>query len=140
MTPVWQLRLVQVVLILVALGVAAFDVSRKLAIHGGMTPFHWFVAGLAVYGGFSGFKVQKILNRPVRPNPRRRSTPFSRWRAGHLVRLFCALSVAMWGVVLSEFYGPSWVVYALYALGLLLLLIWTPGANPVPEQPEPLNR
>jgi hypothetical protein len=42
------------------------------------------------------------------------------------------MTIGGWALLLSEFAGPPWIVKALFGLGLLLLLVWTPGA--VPDQ------
>jgi hypothetical protein len=36
----------------------------------------------------------------------------------------------MWALLLGEFAGPPWLVNIFFAVGLLLLLVWTPGAVP----------
>ena len=89
----------------------------------------------ALWTAYSGFWLQRLLAR-VGSNPERlpatnkKSTPFTRWRAGHLMRLATATSVGLWGFVLYFLGGSSWLVDALLALGLLLLLLWSPGSSP----------
>jgi hypothetical protein len=140
-TPVRQLHMVQVACILFALLCVVVSGFVRHESPGNNVPLYWLVVALATYCAISGFTVQRFLSRPARSQQsRRRSTPFSRWRAGHLARLFSALSVAPWALVLSNIGGPPWAVDALFVLGLLLLLRWTPGASPVPGQPEPSNR
>jgi len=133
-----QLRIVQFACILLALSCVVLTV-RKPTNRGKATPVHWLITVAAIYCAVSGFTFQrKIVQSAIRHRQlERRSTPFSRWRAGHLMRLATAASVSLWGAVLSIYGGPSWLVYSLLALGLLLLAVWSPGTNPVPTQPEP---
>jgi hypothetical protein len=90
------------------------------------------VAG--VWTAISGITIQRrIVNRPASSRrPSSKSTPFTRWRAGHIVRLWTAMTVGPWALLLSVFAGPPLAVNALFALGLLLLLVWTPGGVPDP--------
>jgi hypothetical protein len=46
------------------------------------------------------------------------------------VRLASATSVGLWALILSENGGRAFAVNALFAVGMLLLLIWMPGATP----------
>jgi hypothetical protein len=132
-----QLRIVQIACILLALSCVVLTV-RKPTNHGEATPVHWLITVAAIYCAVSGFTVQrKIVTGPARTQLKRGSTPLSRWRAGHLIRLATAAAVSLWGAVLSIYGGPSWLVYSLLALGLLLLVVWSPGTNPVLTQPEP---
>lgn len=140
-----DLRVVQVGCILLA-----FSGAWLIHMHTGnsrsrgvATPVHWFVVLAAVYCAVTGFTFQrKIAMRPSRPQQAirgstRGSTPFSRWRVGHLMRLATATAVSLWGAVLSVYGAPSWLAYTLFGTGFLLLLIWTPGGLPVPSQAEP---
>ena len=88
----------------------------------------------AVWTAISGFTIQRrIVNRPARSRrPSSKSTPFTRWPAGHIVRLWTAMTVGLWALLLSVFAGPPLAVNALFALGLLLLLVWTPSDVPDP--------
>jgi hypothetical protein len=38
--------------------------------------------------------------------------------------------VGGWALCLSELAGPPWLVNSFFAVGLLLLLLWTPGEIP----------
>jgi hypothetical protein len=46
------------------------------------------------------------------------------------VRLASATAVGLWALILSESGGSALLVNALFAFGIRLLLIWTPGASP----------
>lgn len=132
-----QLRIVQIACILLVLSCVVLTV-RKPTNHGEATPVHWLITVAAIYCAVSGFTVQrKLVTGPTRSQIKGRSTPLSRWRAGHLMRLVTAASVSLWGAVLSIYGGPSWLVDFLLALGLLLLVVWSPGTNPIPTQPVP---
>ena len=134
-TPGRQLRMVQIVCILIVLTSirVAMEVRKTSGV---VTWVQWIVIVMAVWAAISGFTLQRqIVGRSNRPHRKPKlPTPFSRWRAGNLVRLSCATSVALWALVLRENGGPVWVVGAFFALGMLLLVIWKPGASP--EQPR----
>lgn len=72
--------------------------------------------------------MQRKFERPKANPPQ--STSLTRWRAGHMVRLFSATAVGMWALLLSIFNAPLWTADLLFALGILLLLIWRPDAAP----------
>jgi hypothetical protein len=132
MNAVARLRILQFACFLCVL--ACIWVSR-LGRHewqGTLTIRHWVVIVGAIWAAISGFTLQRrIVNRQARPRrPASTSTPFTRWRAGHIVRLWTATVVALWALLLHEFAGPPWLENAFFALALLLLLVWTPGAVP----------
>jgi len=86
----------------------------------------------AIWSAVVGFTFQRRVNRAAtRPRrPSTTSTPLSRWMVGHIMRLATGTSVGMWGLTLYYFHGPLWLVNAVLAAGLALLLIWKPGARP----------
>lgn len=130
-TPTRHLRLMQVGCVLLVLASIWLSRFGKHEGQGGNTTGHWFVVGLALWCAVSGFTMQRKLRRAPRTQRlSNASTPLSRWKAGHLMRLGSATAVALWALVLSEFGGPSVFVNALFGIGLALLLVWRPGAIP----------
>jgi hypothetical protein len=105
-----------------------------------MTAFQWAVIALGLWAIPSGFSLQRqIVGHPGKSRRRStRSTPLSRWRAGNLVRLASANSVALWGLVLRETGGPASIAYTMFAIGGLLLLIWKPSTSPQHPSEQPL--
>jgi hypothetical protein len=91
----------------------------------------WMLVG-AIWSAVVGFTFQRKLNRtatrPQRAGPK--STPFTRWKAGHVMRIASATSVGTWGLVLYYFQGPLWVVDTVLAAALILLLAWKPDTSP----------
>jgi|SRR5215472_3127150 len=83
---------------------------------------------LAVWSGIGGITVQRRLRR--RHANSAKSTPFTRWRAGHIFRLWSTTAVGLWAVVLSDFHGPLWIVDLLLGFSMLLLLTWRPDNAP----------
>ncbi len=47
-----------------------------------------------------------------------------------MIRLWTATSLGFCAVLLSDWGGPHLVVNGLFAVGLALLLFWSPGAAP----------
>lgn len=124
-------RLVQVFCILVVL--ACFQVALKQdKTSSEMTSVQWVSIAMGVWAIFSGFVLERqIIRYPTRvQRPSTRSTPFSRWRAGNLVRVGSATSVALWGLILRACNGPASIAYILIAIGGLLLIAWRPSARP----------
>jgi FtsH-binding integral membrane protein len=134
--PEIQLRLVQAACVVMVLASIGVSLGVQRTPHGIMS-VHWLMIVLAIWSAVSGFTLQRrIVNGPDRSQRRpKKSTPFTRWRAGNLARLSSAMSVGLWGLVLCEFGGPAWLVNTFFAIGLLLLLIWRPGASPAATQP-----
>lgn len=131
-----QLRLVQAACVVVVLTSIRVSLRIQKTPHG-ISTVQWLVIALAIGSAVSGFTLQRqIVKGPVRPQRRSKTlTPFTRWKAGNLVRLACATSVGLWALVLNEYGGPAWLVNSFFAIGLLLLLIWRPGASPAATQP-----
>jgi hypothetical protein len=135
--PERQLRLVQV-------ACALFLIACVLLIHfghgnrepsAGMNFTQSLVIVAAIWSAVSGFTLQRrIVSAPKRSQAKSaRSTPFSRWKNGHIARLWSATSVCMWGLIMYEIRGPSWIVDSLVAVGVILLVTWKPGASPSAE-------
>lgn len=134
-----QFRIAQVFCILVVL--ACFQVALRVDnTSPEITPIQWIVVAMGVWAIFSGFLLERQIvsysKRARRPSAR--STPFSRWRAGNLIRIASATSVALWGLILRENGGPVSIAYTLFAIAIVLLLSWKPSVRPVDVAVQPL--
>jgi hypothetical protein len=87
---------------------------------------------LALWSAISGFTVQRKLQAREQ-SASLKSTPFTRWRAGHLVRLASAVAVGMWGLILFKLRGGQRVTDVLFGVALILLLTWKPGGRPAAD-------
>lgn len=126
-----RLRLGQVACILLLLECIRLSRSVRHEWKGSITLVHWLLIVGGVWSGILGFTIQRrIVNKVKQPSST--STPFTRWRAGHISRLWTATAVGLYGFCLSMFAGPLLAVNSLFALGVLLLLLWMPGR--VPDQ------
>jgi len=139
-SPVRQLRLVQCGLIVFIVVCFFFKRIGRLETQDAqdaLSPVQWLIIVAAIWSAISGFTVQRRINRIGNRSQTqsRRSTPVSRWRAGHLVRLWTATAVGLWGLLLHYSGGPEWLVNVFLGLTMLLLLIWRPGTTPAPAQP-----
>jgi hypothetical protein len=94
---------------------------------------------LALWSAASGFTMQRKLQRPRGQASSSKSTPFTRWRAGHIFRLWSATAVGIWALLLCEFHGPLWIENVLFGFAILLLLLWKPDAAPTLDEATPLN-
>jgi hypothetical protein len=128
-----RLRFLQIACILMVLVCVGASRLARSEWRGKLTPVHYVMIVGAIWSAASGFTLQRrIANRPTesRRTPAA-STPFARWRAGNIWRIWSATTVAGWALCLSEFAGQPWLVNSFFVLALLLLLLWTPGAVPV---------
>jgi len=91
----------------------------------------------AIWSAVVGFTFQRKLSRIATRSRRsgNKSTPLTRWKAGHIARLMTATSVGTWGIALYYFRGPLWVVYTVSAVALILLATWKPGNPPNASAP-----
>ena len=125
-----KFRFLQLFCILVV--VTCIRISIKVqGTTGGSLFIQWAVFMLALSCVVQGFMLQRrIIN--LDPSIRRpvRSTPFTRWRAANLTSLMVPTAVGCWALILSESGGRAWQVISLFALSLLLLIIWTPSRSP----------
>jgi hypothetical protein len=123
-----RLRLFQLGCIALFLACMGFTNWRQNPAEVPMGIRHWMVIVGAVWSAVAGFTVQRRIVHGRRLSSK--STPFTRWRAGHIIRVWTASSLGLWAVLLSDWGGPHLVVNALFAIGLVLLLFWSPGAVP----------
>lgn len=124
-----RLRLVQLACILLVLACIGLVHWRPERVEVPLTVRHWIVIAVAIGTGISGFTAQRRLAK--RQARSVRSTLVSRWKAGHLLRLWTAMNVGLWAVILSDWGGPHFAVDGFFAISLALLVFWSPG--PVPE-------
>lgn len=91
----------------------------------------------AIWSAAVGFTFQRKLTRIATQSRRsgNKSTPSTRRKAGHIVRLATATSVGTWGILLYYFRGPLWVVDTVSAIALILLVVWKPGGSPKASVP-----
>src|SRR5215467_5981470 len=118
----YGLRVVQLVCVLFVGFIAALmtyvGANRR---HERMTATNVVILLMALYAGVSSFTFPKWLNkRRIRP-VQSRSTPYSRWRAGHIVRLNLSTTMAIWAMLLKSTGGPGWMAYGLCGLAIALL-------------------
>jgi len=56
-----------------------------------------------------------------------------KWSAAQVVALMSAHGVVLWGVVARMVVGcPRWFAALFYVAGVVLLILWKPGKQPVP--------
>jgi hypothetical protein len=132
MTPERQLRVFQIVCIVFVAACTAITHSILLQSQHAPAWELCLLVVLALWSATSGFRVQRMLtrvgNRPIPAGSR--STPVSRWKAGHAIRLATATSVGLWAMVLQVLGGSAFLVYLLIGIALALLLYWNPGPTP----------
>jgi hypothetical protein len=137
-----QLRLVQIgcLSVLVACAVLAHWQARKTGgSSSGIGTLSIVMIMLALWSAVSGFTLQRKFQRRPQTSSSK-STPFTRWRAGHIFRLWTATTSGVWALLLFEFHGPLWISDLLFGFAILLLLIWKPDAAPALGETTPVNR
>jgi hypothetical protein len=91
---------------------------------------HWFVTGLALWSILGGLRVRhRVLRRSEDALAKDASNPkaLGQWQAGHLIGFASAESIVMWGLVVRMILGGAlWQASLFYAVGFLLMLLWTP--------------
>jgi hypothetical protein len=99
---------------------------------GAMNFSQWIAVLAAVYCAVTGFTMQRqfVRGRNRSSGQAPAVAPLRRWMGGNLIRLAYATAVCLWAYLLQIFGGPVWLVYALFGMGLVLLLIWRPGNCP----------
>ncbi|MGD0547114.1 MAG: hypothetical protein ABR991_04725 [Terracidiphilus sp.] len=97
--------------------------------------FQWAIVFCAISSALAGFIVQKLMLRLPSQSlaTARNSALLGRWFTGHIVRFATAESVALFGFVLGFMGSTSIVVPLLFAVSLLLLVLWKPGECPAQE-------
>ena len=137
--PQRQLRLVQATCLLV-LGACIVLAYWRAHENRGTSSSVGFGQGiiilLALWSAASGFTTQRKLQRRTQASSSK-STPFTRWRAGHIFRLWSATAVGIWALLLYDFHGPMWIADVLFGVAILLLLIWKPDIAPTPDEVTP---
>jgi hypothetical protein len=130
-----QLRLIQAVCVILVLGcvvVVYLTASGEKRSATGVTQS--VIVVLAAWSAIGDFTFQrKLLKKKISGQRATKSSTFMRWRAGHIARLWSAASVVVWGLLLWELGGSHLAANLLFGLGLLLLLIWSPGMIPAEE-------
>ena len=125
-----QLRLIQIGLIIATIVFAMIAEIGRGPGSEEWTGRDWIVAGLALWLISSGFTVRRRIGKRVGKlsMQQRSDEKISRMqRVGQLFRLGIAQSVASWGMVLRMvLHGALWQASIFYAVGLFLLLLWTP--------------
>lgn len=124
-----QLRVIQITCVAFTAACIYFTFSILRSAERPFSVLQGVVVLCALWSASSGFMVQRLFNRigSRKLSPDGRSTPLGRWKVGHLMRLATATSVGLWALLLHIFGSPSWLAGAVYALALVLLLIWSPG-------------
>jgi len=127
-----RLRFFQVACILMVLVCVGASRLGKREWRGKLTPVHYVMIAGAIGSAVSGFTFQRgIANRPTQSEKASAaSTPFTRWRAGNIWRIWSATTVGGWALGLSDLAGPPWLVDVLFAVALLLLFAWIPETAP----------
>ena len=125
-----QLRLIQIGLIIATIAFAMIAEIGRGPGSKTWTGRDWIVAALSLWLISTGFTVRRRIGKRVaKLSVQQRSDEkiIRMQRAGQLFRLGIAQSVASWGMVLRMvFHGTLWQASIFYAVGLFLLLLWTP--------------
>jgi|SRR5277367_3201254 len=102
------------------------------------TLWHWLMTGLALYAVLGGFFLRrKLMRRSEEALAKDASNPkaLKQWQAGQLIGFACAEAIVLYGVVVRMVIGGAlWQASLFYAVGLLLMLLWTPR---LPITPAP---
>jgi hypothetical protein len=97
---------------------------------GDWTRRHWWVTGLAIWVASAGSRLRHRLIRKsedsLKQDPFNTKT-LKQWEARNVMVLAMAEGVFMWGLIVRMVLnGALWQASIFYAVGLVLLLLWTP--------------
>jgi|ERR1039458_2647462 hypothetical protein len=125
-----KLRLIQLGLIAALIIFACVAEIGRGHGNGDWISRHWLVAGLALWAASAGFRFRhRLLHRSGDALAKVASNPkaLKQWEAGHVFSLVLAEGVALWRLVVRMVLGGAlWQASLFYAVGLFLLLLWTP--------------
>jgi len=90
----------------------------------------WAVMAMTIYSAWSAYWFRKKWPKHLLKATKVVS-PARRWSTIQLVSFSCAESIVVWGVFANMGLGaPSWLSYSLYAIGILLLVVFAPVRKP----------
>jgi hypothetical protein len=137
MTPTRHLTLIQrVCLVFVSVCVLVAYLTAYREKSSASMAIQSAIVALGASSAVGGFTFQrKLLKKRESVQPWGKSDAVGRWQAGHIARLWSAVAVVVWGLVLWELGGSHVAAKVLFALGILLLLIWSPGVAPAEDPP-----
>jgi len=94
------------------------------------TLWHWLMAGLALYAALGGFFFRRTLMRRSEDTLAKDATDpkaLKQWETSQIIGMSMAEGVVVMGFVVRVVLGGTlWQASLFYAVGLLLLLLWTP--------------
>jgi len=94
------------------------------------TLWHWLMAGLALYAALGGFFFRRTLMRRSEDTLAKDATDpkaLKQWETSQIIGMSMAEGVVVMGLVVRVVLGGTlWQASLFYAVGLLLLLLWTP--------------
>ena len=94
------------------------------------TLWHWLMAGLALYAALGGFFFRRTLMRRSEDALAKDATDpkaLKQWETSQIIGMSMAEGVVVMGLVVRVVLGGTlWQASLFYAVGLFLLLLWTP--------------
>jgi hypothetical protein len=96
----------------------------------------WVMTAWALYSVFVGFYIRpRLIRRSEEALAKDASDPkaLKQWQAAHLTGMASGEAVVLDGVVVRMVLGGAlWQASLFYALGLILILLWTPRMPSIP--------
>lgn len=100
------------------------------------TLWHWVLTGLALWAALGGFRIRpRLIRRAEEALAKDASNPkaLRQWQAGQILGMAFAEAIVLYGVVVRMVLdGALWQASLFYAVGLLLMLLWTPRMPTTP--------
>ena len=100
------------------------------------TLWHWVMAGLALWAVLGGFRIRRrLICRSEEALAKDASNPraLRQWQVGFIVGMVFAEAIVLYGVIVRMVIGGAlWQASLFYAVGLLLMLLWTPRMPTTP--------
>ena len=98
--------------------------------------FELAIAILALATVIAGFAAPRFFERVARPAPEGRpdSTALNRWVTKNVFSLACLNACNLLGFVLNRVGGRVRLVEAVFTIGMIALLAWSPGIPPAADE------
>ena len=112
--------------------------ASKRTFEGHITIWHWAIAALAAYSAFGGHVVRrKLIAQAIGEAISGKELAASKkWSAAQIVALMSAQAVVLGGVLAKLVSCPRAFAAPFYLGGIVLLICYRPGKQPVPTHPR----
>ena len=101
----------------------------------------WSISTIAIISAIVGYFGRGLLGRMMGSASTNRTTsnPLGLWMTGNVFSLACIEACVLFGVVLHFVGARVRFVELLFSVGIIVLLIWSPGTPPTGQEGQPFK-